>query len=250
MTRERILPIIAAGLMALAGLTALWAKQLWPLAAMSIVLTLALRFRLSTAAIGRVTEVLAVALVAIVVLDGLGVNIIFVYKSAIALLLFAIVMLERDGLLKIHIRRGRFFEHGRLCSLVALIGMAVVAVGHFIYRGPSPSIGHIPGELLILTGVGWAVLNTASEEIIYRGLLMSRLEAVAGKWTAILLQAVVFAIAHFWTIVPVGPFGILLSFLFAIALGWLVQKTRSLSASLFVHFWVDLALFVTVLVRQ
>jgi membrane protease YdiL (CAAX protease family) len=211
---------------------------------------MAFRFRPSTRALGRVAEVLTAAFAVIFVLSRLGVDIIFVYKSGIALALLLLIILERGDLIRIYIRESGLYEHLRPCLLMALGGVGVVAAGHFIYRGPSPTILSIPTELLVLVGIGWAILNSFSEEFIYRGVLLHRLEQVVSQPTAILLQAVAFSIAHFWTIIPLGIPGALLSFLFALALGWLVRRTHSLSAPIIVHFLVDLSLFVTVVLRQ
>jgi len=250
MSHLRIIQATVAGLLILSGLVSLRVHEIWPLLAMSLVLTLSLRFRSSTRAAGRLTEVLVIAFAVIFVLNRLGVAIIFVYKSLIAISLFCLVLLEHDGLLRIYLRESLFFDHFRLCSLVAFIGVTVVAVGNLFYRGESFPLVKVPPEIMILVGVGWAVLNTASEEIIYRGLLLSRLEENVGAPGAILLQGIIFGIAHFWTKVPLGIPGALLSFAFAISLGWLVKKTRSLSAAIYMHFWVDLALFFSVLYRQ
>jgi len=180
--------------------------------------------------VGQLTEILVIAFAAIFVLNTL--------------------LLERNGLLRKYIGKNLFSDHFRLCSLAALLGVTVVAVGNFVYRGGCFPLVKVPAELLVLIAVGWAVLNSVSEEFIYRGLLMSRLEENMGIWGAILLQGLFFSIAHFWTKVPLGIPGALVSFAFAIGLGWLVKKTGDLSAAIFVHFWVDMALFVTVFIRQ
>jgi membrane protease YdiL (CAAX protease family) len=173
-----------------------------------------------------------------------------VYKSLIAVLLFLLILIERDGFLKTFSQKGGLSANIRLSSLVAVIGVAVVAVGHFLYRGESFAMVQAPLEVMVLVGIGWSLLNSISEEFIYRGVLYTRLKDTAGASWAIVGQAAIFGIAHLWTKVPLGIPGVILAFLFALSLGWLVRRTESLMAAVFAHFWVDLALFTTVLLRQ
>jgi membrane protease YdiL (CAAX protease family) len=250
MNRTALIQLSALILLLLAGLVTLALADLWPLLAMAVLLTLMLRFRPATRAAGLVAEIVAVSLAAIFLLNRLGLSIIFVYKACIALLLFLLVLLERDAVPKIFSREGDLFAVIRISAPAALIGVAVVAVGHLVYRGGAFAMVKAPLEILVLVGIGWALLNSISEEFIYRGLLYARLKDAAGSPAALVGQAVIFGIAHHWTKVPLGIPGMALSFLFALSLGWLVKKTGHLMTAVFVHFWVDLALFFTVLLRQ
>jgi membrane protease YdiL (CAAX protease family) len=250
MNRTRFILPAALILLALAGLLALTIGSLWPLPAMAGLLTLLLRFRSGTRALGLVMEMATVSLAVVLVLNRLGVNIIFVHKAAVAIILFALIQLERDDIPKIFSRRGEFYATIRISAPAALIGVAVVAVGHLVYRGNAFPIVKVPLDVMILVGIGWALLNSVSEEFIYRGLLYARLKDAAGVRAALAGQALVFGISHHWTRVPLGIPGMALSFLFALCLGWLVKRTGSLMAAIFVHFWVDLALFTVVLLRQ
>jgi len=250
MSRTDTIQLLALVLLALAGLLAVLIGDLWPLPAMAALLTLLLRFRSSTRSAGRITEIAAVSLAAVLVLNRLGVEIIFVHKSAVAILLFLLVLLERDDVPNIFSRRGEFLATIRISAPSALIGVTVVTVGHLVYDGNAFTMVEVPLEVMVLVGIGWALLNSVSEEFIYRGLLYTRLKDSAGVRTALLAQALIFGIAHHWTKVPLGIPGMAMSFLFALALGWLVKRTGSLMAAIFVHFWVDLALFTVVLLRQ
>jgi len=250
MSRTAITQLAAAGLIALAGLLSLMIADIWPLTAMAVGLTLLFRFRPATRAVGLVMEIMAVGLVVILTLSRLGLNVIFAYKAIIAVLLFALVLLERNGGAKVFDRWGRLYTNIRVSAVVSVIGVAVVALGHFVYRGQAFAMVRVPLEIMVLVGIGWALLNSISEEFIYRGLLYTRLKDTVGVPGALAGQAVIFAVAHHWTKVPMGIPGMVMSFLFALSLGWLVRKTGSLFAVIFAHFWVDLALFATVLLRQ
>ena len=250
MSRFSLIRPAVLALLALSGLAALAVGNLWPLPAMAALLTLLLRFRPATRSMGLITEVAAVALAAVLVLSRLGLDIIFAYKAVVAILLFVLVLLEKDDIPKIFSRRGEFYSTIKVSAPAALIGVAVVAIGHLVYRGNAFTMVRVPLEVMVLVGIGWALLNSVSEEFIYRGLLYTRLKDVSGVRWALVGQALIFGIAHNWTKVPLGIPGMALSFLFAFSLGWLVKRTGSLMAAIFVHFWVDLALFFTVLLRQ
>jgi membrane protease YdiL (CAAX protease family) len=250
MSRTDTIQLLALVLLTLAGLFSLAVGDLWPLPAAAAVLTLVLRFRADTRSAGRAMEVVAVSLAAVLILDRLGVEIIFVYKAAVAILLFGLVLLQKDDIPKIFSHRGEFLATIRISAPAAAIGVLVVAAGHLVYRGEAFTMVRIPLEVMVLVGIGWALLNSVSEEFIYRGLLYVRLREAAGVRGALLLQALIFGIAHHWTKVALGIPGMALSFLFALSLGWLAKRTGSLMAAIFVHFWVDLALFTVVLLRQ
>ena len=250
MSRTHLIQLAALTLLALAGLLALAIGNPWPLSAMAVLLTLLLRFRPATRAVGLVMEIAAISLLVVLILNRLEVNIIFAHKAAIAILLFALILLERDDIPKIFSRRGEFYATIRVSAPAALIGVTVVAVGHLVYRGQAFTMVKVPLEVMVLVGIGWALLNSVSEEFIYRGLLYTRLKETMGVRGTLLVQALIFGIAHHWTKVQLGIPGMALSFLFALSLGWLVKRTGSLMAAIFVHFWVDLALFTVVLLRQ
>jgi membrane protease YdiL (CAAX protease family) len=241
---------VTAGFLGISGLVSLQIQGVWPILAVSLILTLALRFQPATRTVGRLAEIPAIAFAVIFILNGLGVTLIFVYKSLIALLLVSSTLLESEGIRRGYIKRSLFPQHIPLCSSVALVFIAVVAIGRLLYRGDIPLLPELPLGLLLLLGLAGSLLNASTEEIIYRGHLMSRLEENVGAKGAVLLQGLFFAIAHLWMKVPIGPWGLLMVFVFGIAMGWLVKKTRGLFAAVYVHTLVDLAFFAVLLSQR
>jgi membrane protease YdiL (CAAX protease family) len=248
---SRLQPILGlvAGFLVVSGLASLLLDSLWPILAMSLALTLTLRLHSSTKNVGRLVEVVTIALATIFLLNSLGVTLVTVHKSVIALLMICVSLLGKDDLGRVYLKRSLFFSHLRLCSSIALGFVCIVAVGNLFYQGVNlPSVRISPG-LLILAGLGWAVLSAASEETIYRGFLMSRLEENVGPKGAVFLQALLFTIAHLWAKIPFGFWALLLIFIFGMVMGWLVKKTQGLFAAVTVHFCVDLAMFASFFIR-
>jgi membrane protease YdiL (CAAX protease family) len=248
---SRLQPILGlvAGLLVVSGLVSLLLHSLWPILAMSLALTLTLRLHSSTKTAGRLVEIVAIAFATIFLLNSLGVTLVTVHKSLIALLMICVSLLAKEDPGKAYLKRNLFLSHLRLCSFIALVFVCIVAVGNLFYQGEnliSVKIG--PGPF-ILVGLGWALLSAASEETIYRGFLMSRLEENVGSKRAVFLQALLFTIAHLWAKIPFGFWALLLIFIFGIIMGWLVKKTQGLFAAVTVHFCVDLAMFASFFIR-
>jgi|GEM_PF-1987129 len=248
---SRLQPVLGlvAGLLVVSGLVSLLIHSLWPILVVSLTLTLSLRIHSSTKTIGRLLEVVTIAFGAIFLLNSLGVSLVTVHKSFIALLMICVSLLGKDDLGRVYLKRSLFLSHLRLCSLIALAFVCIVAVSNLFYQGENfPSVRIGPG-LVILVGLGWAMLSAASEETIYRGFLMSRLEENVGSKGAVFLQALLFTIAHLWARIPFGFWALLLVFVFGMVMGWLVQKTQGLLSAVTVHFCVDMALFASFFIR-
>lgn len=98
-----------------------------------------------------------------------------------------------------------------------------------------------PLPLLLAVGVAFALLNAAVEELIWRGVILDRLEPVFGPRTAIVLQAASFGAAHLIG-VPGGVVGALLAGIWALMLGALRRYARGLLAPYLAHVVADLAI--------
>jgi membrane protease YdiL (CAAX protease family) len=93
---------------------------------------------------------------------------------------------------------------------------------------------NLPGEK-----AGWALLSVViggSEELVYRGYLRQQLQALSGSgWLAVLLQALLFGIAHGaqgqWAVARFAVYGALW--------GWLAQRRRSIVPCVLCHVGLD-----------
>lgn len=82
------------------------------------------------------------------------------------------------------------------------------------------------------------ILAPLIEEMIFRGMLLSRLRRSFGPWPAILLSAAAFASIHL--IDPDAIFAVPGLFLVGVALGWFALRHGNLSLPIFVHAGVNL----------
>jgi membrane protease YdiL (CAAX protease family) len=100
----------------------------------------------------------------------------------------------------------------------------------------------VPGALLL------SLVNAATEEAAYRGVVLEALDTALGPGpVAVLLQAVAFGALHFRGGFPRGTVGVGLAFVYGLALGALRRKADGLLAPWIVHVLTDLVIFSIVL---
>lgn len=104
----------------------------------------------------------------------------------------------------------------------------------------------VPLFLLVIGAVIFAFLNAGLEEVIWRGVMQDRLEAVFGPQLAIVLQALSFGFQHAWG-VPRGVAGVLLAGVWALMLGMLRRHAGGLLAPFIAHVVADATIAVIVL---
>jgi len=103
----------------------------------------------------------------------------------------------------------------------------------------------LPLWFLYLVGVpGFALVNAAAEEGIFRGVFLSALrEQFPNRRNfAILLQALAFAVAHYWAGFPNGPVGLCLTFVYGAMLGHLRLRSRGMLVPYLTHVFADLVI--------
>ena len=86
------------------------------------------------------------------------------------------------------------------------------------------------------------VVAPVVEEIVYRGVLLSRLRRSMGPWPAIVVSAGVFAAIHL--VDPAAVYAVPGLFLIGVALGWLALSTGDLGVPIAVHAGVNLTAVV------
>ena len=100
----------------------------------------------------------------------------------------------------------------------------------------------VPGALLL------SIVNAATEEAAYRGVVLEALDTALGPGPlAVFLQALAFGALHFRGGFPRGTVGVGLVFVYGVALGALRRKTNGLLAPWIVHVLTDLVIFAIVL---
>jgi membrane protease YdiL (CAAX protease family) len=109
-----------------------------------------------------------------------------------------------------------------------------------------PSRGSAPLLYSVLFAGGFAFINALVEEAYFRGILQSALQASSEAiHVPVLLQALFFGLVHFGTeSVPNGYSGALLTFIFALVLGYMRVVTRGLAAPILAHIIADLGVYL------
>jgi membrane protease YdiL (CAAX protease family) len=97
--------------------------------------------------------------------------------------------------------------------------------------------------LVALLGLGFALVNAAVEEAIFRGVAMQSLEAALGRgaWSLV-LQALPFGALHLLG-VPGGPIGVAMAAAYGVMLGWLRRRSQGMLAPYLAHVLADVAVF-------
>lgn len=100
-----------------------------------------------------------------------------------------------------------------------------------------PLYALLPGALV------FALVNATLEEVVFRGLLQSALNAALRSTSAaVVLQALAFGAAHYHG-VPNGPLGATMAGTWALILGWARTRSGGLRTPILGHIVADLVIF-------
>lgn len=107
------------------------------------------------------------------------------------------------------------------------------SVAHF--NETAPFLGEILKVLALL------VVAPITEEIIFRGLILTRLQRNFSEMTAVIMSGVLFGLIH---IMAGGPLLVLIATLMGIILGFIAVKTKSLLPAILAHIAANLTDFI------
>lgn len=107
------------------------------------------------------------------------------------------------------------------------------SVAHF--NETAPFLGEILKVLALL------IVAPITEEIIFRGLILTRLQQKFSDTAAVIISGVLFGLIH---IMAGGPLLVLIATLMGIVLGFIAVKTKSLFPAIFAHIAANLNDFV------
>ncbi|WP_202805858.1 CPBP family intramembrane glutamic endopeptidase [Actinopolymorpha alba] len=129
-------------------------------------------------------------------------------------------------------------------ATVVLSG-AALTVWALVVR-PEPAeylreLQRLPLWLAILGIGGFALVNPVWEELLFRGVLLSELAAVWGSWAGVVLQAVLFGVAHFAGF-PSGAVGMIMAGSWGFVLGVLRLRSGGVLIPYLVHVTANLAI--------
>ncbi len=100
--------------------------------------------------------------------------------------------------------------------------------------------------LILVAGIGFALINAAVEESIFRGVLQTSLERLVGPVAAIVVQAGAFGLLHVVGI-PTGWVGAVMAGTWGALLGVLRYRTQGMLAPYLAHVAADLTIVVIML---
>jgi membrane protease YdiL (CAAX protease family) len=136
-----------------------------------------------------------------------------------------------------------------LFSLLSIISLAT----WFIFQNENPYVEFIPNlpiPVLIISGIGFAIINAIYEEGIFRSILFSYFSKELGVIGAAILQSIWFSLLHYQAGFPSGIIGIGLTFIFGLMMGYLVYRTRGLLVPIIIHALADFAIFILVILKM
>lgn len=108
----------------------------------------------------------------------------------------------------------------------------------------------VPFWFMLLVGIpGFALLNAFAEEVVYRGVLQDALRRRFANGLPLLLaaQASAFAAAHYAAGFPNGKMGYLMTFAYALMLGYLRERSNGMLAPYVAHVAADFVIGLTLL---
>ncbi len=135
---------------------------------------------------------------------------------------------------------GMNFKHLHVYLPAALLIGAAAALIEYRILKPLPFIENTGLSNLILISVVMFIFVGAIEELIFRSILLTRLEKVLNPANALLLSGILFGIMH-------SGYGrideILFAGIFGIIIGYIFQKTRSFPFIVVIHGTANVLLF-------
>ena len=151
------------------------------------------------------------------------------------------------------IRPGRLgLDIWLLVSLGVVLSSAALLVWTLACRpdlGPSrDNVPAVPLWLLPLAGVAFALVNSAVEEAIFRGIFLQALDSAVGAGIiSLVIQAIIFGWLHYSEVgFPKGLVGVAMAFVYGLFLGYLRYRSRGMLAPWLAHAGTDIAVFAIV----
>ncbi|MGA7362764.1 MAG: type II CAAX endopeptidase family protein [Candidatus Dormiibacterota bacterium] len=148
--------------------------------------------------------------------------------------------------------RLRIWVRPRRGALLLALSFSVLFLA-VAFALPGPLIGREGIPLLSLGGsaaVAYGIANATSavaQEIQFRGVLLAALERQHSPWVALIIQALIFGIAHIATQYQ-GPSDSLIPIVILLGLlwGWMTQRSNSILPAAVVHVVAELFLLATI----
>lgn len=165
-----------------------------------------------------------------------------VQAALVAVTLIALTLACGQGLGSLQLRKGRLlFGLGW-----GLLGFAVFIALTFVPGGPFLKAAGLGGLAAIIPSVAlFVVSNAFMEELLFRGIILERAEALTEKWLALIATTLVFALAHLQVNYAANLWGFVAFVALLGALwGLLMQRSKSIWGSVLFHAGADVAVIL------
>jgi membrane protease YdiL (CAAX protease family) len=152
------------------------------------------------------------------------------------------------------LRAGHFGPDVRLIVIATVIVSSVALVFWTVFSKPDVQrhlalVPEMPFWIYPLAAIGFASINAAMEEIVFRGIMMEALDSALGEtYRSVGVQAVSFAALHYLAGFPNGVLGFLMAFVYGIMLGVVRWRSKGLLAPWVAHVVADITIFATLAV--
>ncbi len=176
---------------------------------------------------------------------------LWLFKLVMIVVTFSVLVWITQGIQEI----ANWIQPGRLDSgtwklLGLTIGISMVAlIGWKILFRPDLSVPlkmmpRIPWWLYPVAGLGFALVNAAIEEFIFRGVLFGVLERTLGRgYVSLGLQAISFGVLHFRAGFPNGVAGLVMVTVYGVMLGLIRRQSRGMLGPWMAHVLADITIF-------
>jgi membrane protease YdiL (CAAX protease family) len=240
--------VILAAIVALSAFMMLpGAFAFWTASGLALLTVLAIAFRFIQAIHLLVFSLLWLALPLTVPALGFWPQILLLPIIIYALVVAAIPNLRRSIS---WLRAGRLTSDIIILILATIVLSGVALVAWYLLLRPNISthlatIPKMPMWLLPLACLGFAMLNAAMEEIVFRGIMMQALDSALGAGNlTIVIQAFSFASFHYLAGFPHGFWGFAMVFVYGFMLGVLRRRSLGVVAPWIAHVLADITIFV------
>lgn len=131
--------------------------------------------------------------------------------------------------------------------IAAVSGGALFAWHRQLKPDLSLHLGYMPALSrwsIPLAAIVFAAANAALEEFVFRGVVMQALDSAFGPGVlSIVVQAWLFGAMHFWEGFPNGWWGLAMTFVYGVMLGYLRRRSQGMLAPWLAHVCADLVIF-------
>lgn len=126
-------------------------------------------------------------------------------------------------------------------ATVVVAAVALTLFALFVHPEVSPflaTLRSMPTWLAVIGVIGFALVNPIWEEVLFRSVLQQELGNTLGRWPAVVIQAVLFGLAHLYGF-PSGWLGVAMAATWGFGLGVIRLRSGGILVPYVVHFFAN-----------